>query len=83
MLLNLALAGAVLGFSGLLVSIHLVYGGRGKSLSWFSLSFMALALSQGKTRSMSPVAALPILPAPTTHTIIVMAKRIVHGQEPF
>ena len=84
MLLNLALAGAVLGFLRFNWYPSILFMGDAGSLCLgFSLSFMALALTQGKTPWMSPVAALLILAVPITDTIIVMVKRIVHGQSPF
>ena len=84
MLLNLALAGAVLGF--LRYNWHpsvLFMGDAGSLCLGFSLSFMALALTQAPGSSMSPVAALLILAVPITDTIIVMVKRIIRGGSPF
>ncbi len=84
MLLNLALAGAVLGFLKFNWQPSVLFMGDAGSLSLgFSLSFMALALTQGQSASMSPVNALLILAIPITDTIIVMSKRIFRRQSPF
>ncbi len=84
MLLNLALAGAVLGFLKFNWYPSVLFMGDAGSLALgFSLSFMALALTQGNGATMSPVAALLILAVPITDTLIVMFKRILHGQSPF
>ncbi len=84
MMLNLALAGAVLGFLRFNWYPSVLFMGDAGSLALgFSLSFMALALTQGAGAMMSPVAALLILAVPITDTLIVMSKRIMHGQSPF
>ncbi len=84
MLLNLALAGAVLGFLKFNWSPAVLFMGDAGSLCLgFSLAFMALALTQGDAATTSPVTALLILAVPITDTIIVMFKRIVHGHSPF
>ena len=84
MLLNLALAGAVLGFLRFNWYPSVLFMGDAGSLCLgFSLSFMALALTQGSGATMSPVAALLILAVPITDTLIVMSKRIMHRQSPF
>ncbi len=84
MLLNLALAGAVLGFLNFNWYPSVLFMGDAGSLGLgFSLSFMALALTQGSGAMMSPVAALLILAVPITDTIIVMFKRVMHRQSPF
>lgn len=84
MLLNLALAGALLGF--LRFNWHpsvLFMGDAGSLCLGFSLAFMSLALTQGEARTTSPVAPLLILAVPITDTIIVMFKRLLRGQSPF
>lgn len=85
MLLNLALAGAVLGF--LKFNWHpsvLFMGDAGSLCLGFSLAFMALALTQGSSGAdISPVVALLILAVPITDTIIIMFKRIIQGNSPF
>jgi len=84
MLLNLALAGAVLGFLRFNWYPSVLFMGDAGSLCLgFSLAFMALAMTQGVGASASPVIALLILAVPITDTIIVMFKRIAHGQSPF
>lgn len=84
MLLNLSLAGAVLGFLKFNWYPSILFMGDAGSLCLgFSLSFMALALTQGQSASMSPVNALLILAVPITDTVIVMFKRIFRGQSPF
>jgi len=84
MLLNLALAGAVLGF--LKFNWHpsvLFMGDAGSLCLGFSLAFMALALTQGIDSTTSPVVPLLILAVPITDTIIVIVKRIMQGKSPF
>jgi UDP-GlcNAc:undecaprenyl-phosphate/decaprenyl-phosphate GlcNAc-1-phosphate transferase len=84
MLLNLALAGAVLGFLRFNWYPSVLFMGDAGSLCLgFSLSFMALALTQGEGASMSPASALLILAVPITDAIIVMFKRILRRQSPF
>ena len=84
MLLNLALSGAVLGFLRFNWYPSVLFMGDAGSLCLgFSLSFMALALTQGESSTVSPVAALLILAVPITDTVIVMCKRIAHRQSPF
>lgn len=85
MLLNLALAGAVLGFLKFNWYPSVLFMGDAGSLCLgFSLAFMALALTQGGTTSnISPVIALLILAVPITDTIIVMFKRILQGKSLF
>ncbi len=84
MLLNLALAGATLGFLKFNWSPSVLFMGDAGSLCLgFSLSFSALALTQGDDALMSPVAALLILAVPITDTIIVMCRRILRRQSPF
>ncbi len=84
MLLNLAFAGAVLGFLRFNWYPSVLFmGDAGSLFLGFSLSFMALALTQGESSTMNPVAALLILAVPITDTIIVLFKRIAHGQNPF
>ena len=84
MLLNLALAGAVLGFLKFNWHPSVIFMGDAGSLCLgFSLSFMALALTQRSNSATSPVVALLILAIPITDTIIVMVKRIIQGKSPF
>ncbi len=84
LLLNLALAGAVLGFLRFNWYPSVLFMGDAGSLCLgFSLSFMALALTQWQGAIMSPASALLILAVPITDAIIVMFKRILRGQSPF
>ncbi|MFT5726121.1 MAG: UDP-GlcNAc:undecaprenyl-phosphate GlcNAc-1-phosphate transferase [Desulforhopalus sp.] len=84
MLLNLALAGAVLGFLKFNWYPSVLFMGDAGSLCLgFSLAFTALALTQGPNSATSPVIALLILAVPITDTIIVMTKRIMQGKSPF
>ncbi len=84
MLLNLAFAGAVLGFLRFnWAPARLFMGDAGSLCLGFSLAFMALVLTQGENTSMRPVAALLILAVPITDTVTVMVKRILRGESPF
>jgi UDP-GlcNAc:undecaprenyl-phosphate/decaprenyl-phosphate GlcNAc-1-phosphate transferase len=84
MLLNLALAGAVLGFLRYNWYPSTMFMGDAGSLSLgFSLAFMALALTQGEGAKVSPVCPLLVLAVPITDTLTVMAKRLLRGESPF
>lgn len=84
MLLNLALAGAVLGFLRFNWYPSTMFMGDAGSLCLgFSLAFIALALTQGSKAHVSPVCALLILAVPITDTLTVMSKRVLRGQSPF
>lgn len=84
MLLNLALAGAVLGFLRYNWSPAMLFMGDAGSLCLgFSLGYMSLALTQGEGAGVRPVVALLILAVPITDTVVVMAKRIIRGESPF
>ena len=84
MLLNLALAGAVLGFLRYnWYPSSLFMGDAGSLTLGFSLAFMALALTQGEGAVLSPVCPLLILAVPITDTLTVMGKRILRGESPF
>jgi UDP-GlcNAc:undecaprenyl-phosphate/decaprenyl-phosphate GlcNAc-1-phosphate transferase len=84
MLLNLALAGAVLGFLRFnWYPSSLFMGDAGSLCLGFSLAFMALALTQGGSAHVSPVMPLLVLAVPITDTLFVMGKRIIRGQSPF
>ncbi|KAB2890002.1 MAG: hypothetical protein F9K32_10330 [Desulfobulbaceae bacterium] len=84
MLLNLSLAGAVLGFLKFNWSPSTLFMGDAGSLCLgFSLSFMALALTQGSGDKISPVVPLLVLAVPITDTIVVMVRRVFRGGSPF
>lgn len=84
MLLNLAMAGAVLGFLRYNWYPSIMFMGDAGSLCLgFSLGFMALALTQGSAAKVSPVVPLLILAVPITDTLTVMGKRILRGESPF
>ncbi len=83
-LVNLAFAGAVLGF--LRYNWHpssIFMGDAGSLCLGFTLAFMAIALSQGKNACISPVVPLLVLAVPITDTVTVMTRRLVRGQNPF
>ncbi len=83
-LLNLAFAGAVLGFLRFNWYPSSIFMGDAGSLCLgFSLAFIALALTQGPDAHVSPVVPLLVLAVPITDTISVMGKRILRGQSPF
>lgn len=84
MLLNLTLAGAVLGFLKFNWYPSVLFMGDAGSLCLgFSLAFMALALTQGTNNITSPVTALLILAVPITDTIVVLFKRLLQRKSPF
>lgn len=84
MLLNLALAGAVLGFLHFNWSPSVLFMGDAGSLCLgFSLAFISLAITQGEGDKVSPVVPLLILAVPITDTVTVMLKRILRGESPF
>lgn len=83
-LLNLAFAGALLGF--LHFNWHpakLFMGDAGSLCLGFTLAFMAIAMTQGDNPCMPPIAALLILAVPISDTLVVMTKRLIHGSNPF
>lgn len=84
MLLNLAMAGAVLGFLKFNWFPSAMFMGDAGSLCLgFSLAFMALALTQGEGLKVSPVVPLLVLAVPITDTVVVMIRRIFRGASPF
>jgi UDP-GlcNAc:undecaprenyl-phosphate GlcNAc-1-phosphate transferase len=83
-LLNLAFAGAVLGFLHFNWSPAVVFMGDSGSLCLgFVLAFMSLKLTQGPHACMSPIIALISLSIPITDTITVMTKRLLRKRNPF
>jgi len=84
MLLNLALAGAILGFLRFNWTPAVLFMGDAGSLCLgFSLSFMAIALTQGDSTLVRPIIALLVLAVPISDTIVVMTKRICNKKSPF
>lgn len=84
LLLNLAFAGATLGF--LYFNWHpakLFMGDAGSLCLGFTLSFMTIAMTQGAEPCMPPIAALLILTIPISDTLTIMTKRIIQGRNPF
>jgi len=84
MLLNLALAGAMLGFLRYnWPPASLFMGDAGSLCLGYSLGFVAIALTQGGNVSVRPVVPLLILAVPIVDTVSVMARRIKRGVSPF
>ncbi len=84
MIINLAFAGAVLGFLRYNWPPASVFMGDAGSLCLgFVLACMAIIMTQGENALMSPVCPLLILAVPITDTVIVMTKRALRGQSPF
>ncbi len=83
-LLNLAIAGAVLGFLRYNWSPAILFMGDAGSLCLgFALSFMAISLTQSGDANIPPVIVLLVLAVPIADTLTVMIKRIVAGKSPF
>ncbi len=84
LLLNLALAGAVLGFLRYNWAPSVLFMGDAGSLCLgFTLSFMAVALTQGEAMLVKPIIALLVLAVPISDTIVVMTRRICNKKSPF
>ncbi|MBW1635624.1 MAG: undecaprenyl/decaprenyl-phosphate alpha-N-acetylglucosaminyl 1-phosphate transferase [Deltaproteobacteria bacterium] len=84
MLVNLALAGAIFGFLRYNWSPAALFMGDAGSLCLgFSLSFMALALTQSGLSPVPPVSVLLVMGVPISDTLIVMIRRICKGRSPF
>lgn len=84
LLLNLAFAGALLGFLRFNWHPAVVFMGDAGSLSLgFVLAFMAIAMSQGNDACIRPITALLILAVPITDTLTIMTKRVIQGRSPF
>jgi UDP-GlcNAc:undecaprenyl-phosphate GlcNAc-1-phosphate transferase len=84
MLVNFALAGAILGFLRFNWSPAVLFMGDAGSLCLgFSLSFMALALTQTGFSPVPPVSVLLVMAVPIADTLTVMARRIANGRSPF
>ena len=84
MLLNLALAGAVLGFLRYNWAPSVLFMGDAGSLCLgFTLSFMAVALTQGEATLVKPIIVLLVLAVPISDTIVVMTRRGCNKKSPF
>lgn len=84
MLLNLALAGAILGFLRYNWAPSILFMGDAGSLCLgFTLSFMAVALTQGEAMLVKPIIALLVLAVPISDTIVVMTRRMCNKKSPF
>jgi UDP-GlcNAc:undecaprenyl-phosphate/decaprenyl-phosphate GlcNAc-1-phosphate transferase len=84
LLLNMAFAGALLGFLHFNWHPAKLFMGDAGSLSLgFVLAFMAVAMSQGDNASIRPVTALLILGVPIVDTLTIMSRRIMQGRSPF
>ncbi|MDA3791047.1 MAG: PilZ domain-containing protein [Desulfobacula sp.] len=84
LLLNLAFAGALLGF--LRFNWHpavLFMGDAGSLCLGFVLAFMAIGMSQGENACIRPVTALLILAVPISDTLTIMTKRVMEKKSPF
>lgn len=84
MLLNLAFAGALLGFLRFnWFPAKLFMGDAGSLCLGFTLAFMAIAMTQGDEPCMPPIAALLILAIPISDTLTVMTKRFIKRKSLF
>jgi UDP-GlcNAc:undecaprenyl-phosphate GlcNAc-1-phosphate transferase len=84
LLINLALAGGVLGFLWFNWYPAKVFMGDAGSLSLgFALAYMSIMTTQPEQSVVSPVVPLLILAIPITDTIILMSKRILSQKSPF
>lgn len=83
-LLNLAFVGALLGFLRYnWTPSSLFLGDAGSLCLGFSLTFVAIDMSQGTSAIIRPVHALLILAVPITDTLTVLTKRSLQGRNPF
>ncbi|MEW6110025.1 MAG: MraY family glycosyltransferase [Nitrospirota bacterium] len=84
MLLSLAFSGALIAF--LRYNWHpssLFMGDAGSLTLGFTLTFLSIALTQGKNSLIPPVAPLMILTVPIADTLTIMTKRMMKGRSPF
>ncbi len=82
--LNLAFAGAVLGFLRFnWAPATLFMGDAGSLCIGFTLAFMAISMSQGETPMIQPITALLILAVPIVDTLTIMSRRVLSGGSPF
>ena len=84
MLLNLALAGSVLGFLRYnWFPANLFMGDAGSLCLGFSLAYMAITLTQSEGSHIRPMVPLLLLAVPIVDTLAVMLKRLVRGDGMF
>jgi len=84
MLLNLAFCGAILGFLKFNWAPSVLFMGDAGSLCLgFTLSFMAIALTQPQGSVAPPISMLLVLAVPISDTIGVMTKRMFRRMSPF
>ena len=82
--LNLAFAGAVLGFLRFNWSpASLFMGDAGSLCIGFTLAFMAISMTQGAEPLTRPITPLLILAVPIVDTLTIMTKRVLKGGSPF
>ncbi len=82
--LNVALVGVLIGFLRYNWPPARLFMGDAGSLSLgFALAFMAIALTQDNNSVVRPAAALLVLTVPIVDTLIIMSKRLLHGNSPF
>jgi UDP-GlcNAc:undecaprenyl-phosphate GlcNAc-1-phosphate transferase len=84
MLLSLSLCGAVMGFLKYnWFPSTLFMGNAGSFFLGFSLTFLAISITQKGDSLVPPVAPLLILAVPIVDTVTVMIKRIIKSKNPF
>ena len=82
--LNLAFAGAVLGFLRFNWSpASLFMGDAGSLCIGFTLAFMSISMTQGTEPLTRPITPLLILAVPIVDTLTIMTKRVIKGGSPF
>lgn len=84
LLLCLAVSGALVAF--LTYNWHpsrLFMGDAGSLFLGFSVSFVAIVITQDAGSQVKPVAPLLVLAVPITDTLTVMTKRVMKGRSPF
>ena len=82
--LNLAFAGAVLGFLRFnWPPASLFMGDAGSLCIGFTLAFMSISMTQGANPLTRPITPLLILALPIVDTLTIMTKRVIGGGSPF
>ena len=82
--LNLAFAGAVLGFLRFNWSpASLFMGDAGSLCIGFTLAFMSISMTHGTEPLARPITPLLILAVPIVDTLTIMTKRVIKGGSPF